>query len=147
MKKTFIFIIGLLALSYQLSLAASQTLNIEINNIKTSKQGVIRIAFFVNEQGFKDEKPLFDVNCDKSKVVNGKLSLEVPIKCGVYGISVIDDENNSGKMEYNLLGVPQKGFGFSNFFLKKMRKPRFKDFSFAVEEKGVKDVNVKMKYF
>lgn len=145
--RTFFLITVLLALSHQLSQAASQTLNIEINNIKSSQRGIIRIAFFVDEKGFKDEDASFEIRCDKSKVKDCKLSVEVPVKCGIWGISVIDDENNSGKMEYNLLGVPKEGFGFSNFSLKKMRKPRFSDFSFAIAEKEIKDIEVKMKYF
>lgn len=144
--KTFMFFATFLAFSFQVSMAASQTLNIKIHNIKSSKGGVIRIALFADEQGFRAEKSLFDVCYDKSKVKGGKLSVEIPVECGIYGISVLDDENNSGKMDYNLLGVPKKGFGFSNFILKKLRKPRFKDFSFTVTDKEQKNIEVKMMY-
>lgn len=144
--RTFFLIIALFALSFKFSMAVSQTLNIEINNIKSSQRGVIRIAFFVNEIGYKTEDASFEIRCDKSQIKDRKLNVEVPVKCGIWGISVIDDENNSGKMEYNLLGIPKEGFGFSNYSLKKMRKPLFSDFSFAIGEKEVKNIEVKMKY-
>lgn len=147
MRTTLLFIIGLLALCCQFSAAASQTLNIEIHNIKPSQEGVIILAFFTDEQTFRAEDVLFCRSFDKSRVKDGRMIVEIPVKCGVYGISVIDDENNSGKMEYNLLGIPKEGFGFSNFNLKKMRKPRFSDFSFVVADKEAKDIQIKMKYF
>ena len=64
---------------------------------------------------------MFFRSFDKSRVKDGRMTVEISVKCGIYGISVIDDENNNGKMEYNLLGIPKEGFGFSNFNLKKMR--------------------------
>jgi uncharacterized protein (DUF2141 family) len=130
-----------------MSFALSQKLNVTICNLKSSTKGTIRIAFFQDEKSFKVENQSFTVNYSKDLIVNGTLCVEIPVKPGVYGLSVLDDENDNGKMEYNLLGVPKEGFGFSNFTIKKMRKPKFKDFSFNVQEKEILDVKVKMKYF
>lgn len=145
-RKIFIFLATFLAFSFQLSLAASQTLTVKIHNIKSSPQGVIRIALFGDEKGFRAEKYLFDMSFDKSRVKSGKLTVNIPVECGVYGVTVLDDENNNGKMDYNMFGIPKKGFGFSNFVLKKLRKPRFKDFSFTVSGKENKNIDVKMMY-
>lgn len=147
MRTILLLITGLLAFGGQFSPAASQTLNIEVCNIKPSREGVILMAFFTDEKAFRAEDVLFFRSFDKSRVKDGRMTVEISVKCGIYGISVIDDENNNGKMEYNLLGIPKEGFGFSNFNLKKMRKPRFSDFSFIVAEKEVKDIKIKMKYF
>ena len=49
-------------------------------------------------------------------------------------------------MGYNMFGIPKKDFGFSNFVLKKLRKPRFKDFSFTVSGKENKKIDVKIMY-
>ena len=147
MKTKLLLLTTLLALGFQFTTAASQTLNVTIKNLKFSSKGIIRIAFFVDEKGFKEENDLFTVNIEKSKIQNGQVNVEIPVKAGIYGLSVIDDENANGKMEYNLLGIPKEGFGFSNFCLRKMRKPRFNDFSLAVADKEVKDIQVKMRYF
>lgn len=146
MKTKFALIVTILFLGLQYPVAASQTLNVTIKNLKKTTNGTIRIAFFGNEADFKKEKILFEVNYEKSKVKNGELCVEIPVKTGTYGLSVLDDENNTGKMEYNRLGIPKKGFGFSNFILRILRKPKFTDFSFHVAEKEEKNIEVKMKY-
>ena len=125
---------------------AAQTMNILVKNIKPNPNGVIRIAFFADEIGFKTERQLFDITFEKEKVKNGELEVIIPVKAGRYGIAVMDDVNNSAKMEYKLLVIPQKGFGFSNFKLKALQKPRFDDFAFDIEKDEVKNVVVYMKY-
>ena len=134
-------------ITFQLSSATSQNLHITIQNLKPSSNGTIRIAIFSNEKGFKDEKEDRLVICEKSEIINGKLKLDIPIKQGTYGISVLDDENNSGKMEYKLIGIPKEGFGFSNYSLKLMKKPKFNDFSFRLCDKETKEILVSMKYY
>ncbi|MHB9056927.1 MAG: DUF2141 domain-containing protein [Paludibacteraceae bacterium] len=128
------------------SVTASQILNVTIYNLKASVKGTLCIAVFTDEDGFKTEKESFIIKCDKAGIKNGEVKVEIPVKAGIYGLSVLDDENNSGKMEYNILGIPKEGFGFSDFYLKKMRKPKFNDFSFKVSNSEVKDILVRMKY-
>ncbi len=127
-------------------LSAAQTMNILVKNIKPNPNGVIRIAFFADENSFNTERQLFDVTFEKGKVKNGELEVTIPIKAGRYGIAVMDDVNNTSKMEYKLLVIPKKGFGFSNFRLKALQKPCFDDFAFNVEKNEVKNVVVYMKY-
>jgi uncharacterized protein (DUF2141 family) len=47
----------------------------------------------------------------------------------------LDDENSTGKMEYNMFGIPREGFGFSNYYHKGLLKPHFDAFSFSVKKK------------
>lgn len=148
MKSTSVILTIIMAfITFQLSSATSQSLRITIQNLKASDKGAIRIAIFCDEKGFKDEKEHRLVVCEKSEIIDGKLKLEIPIKKGIYGISVLDDENNSGKMEYKVIGIPKEGFGFSNYTLKLMKKPKFKDFNFQLCEKETKEILVSMKYF
>lgn len=121
-------------------------MNVTICNLKSSTKGVIRVAIFIDEQGFKDEKDFLTLKYKKSDVKESQLTIEIPVKAGIYGICVLDDENESGKMEYNLLRIPKEGFGLSNFKLKKLRKPKFNDFSFEITDNEVKDIQVIMKY-
>jgi uncharacterized protein (DUF2141 family) len=123
-----------------------QTLDIQIKNIRVGK-GQICVAVFANEAGFKAEKTVWETKCPKSKVVNGELRLKIRIQPGKYGLSVLDDENENGKMEYRLFGIPSEGFGFSNYYQKGIRKPAFDDFSFIVEKDEVRIITVFMKYF
>ena len=74
------------------------------------------------------------------------MKIKLKLKPGVYGITILDDENNNGKPEYNFIGLPKEGYGFSNFFLRGINRPQFNDFDFVVG-KNDKKVYVKMKYF
>lgn len=146
MRTKIIFTLSLLFTIIQTGAAVSQSLNVTIKNLKNNTKGSVRVAVFSDEKGFKSEKDFFTVVCDKKTMKNGQIQVTIPISIGIYGISVLDDENDNGKMEYNLLGIPKEGFGFSNFCLRKLRKPKFSDFCFTVKDKEVKDIVVKMRY-
>ena len=64
---------------------------------------------------------------------------------GTYGITLIDDENKSGELNKNMLGIPKEGFGFSDFFMEKMKKPAFDDFKVNVKNQNNK-ISIRVKY-
>ena len=74
------------------------------------------------------------------------MTIKLKLKPGIYGITVLDDKNNDGKMEYNFIGMPKEGYGFSNFTDRILSRPEFKKFDFVLGTND-KTVYVKMKYF
>jgi uncharacterized protein (DUF2141 family) len=136
----------LLFFSLAIFLMSAQTLDIHIKDIRNQK-GQLCIAVFANQDGFNAEKTLYDLKCTKNEVVNGELHLQLPFRSGKFGVSVLDDENGTGKMEYGFLGIPKKGFGFSNYYLKGLCKPVFDNFSFDIKKNEIKLLEIKMKYF
>ena len=123
----------------------AQTLNIEISNIR-SKKGNILVGVFKNNEDFKKEKTIFDKSYSKCNLKNGALTIKLKLEPGIYGISILDDKNCDGEMEYNFIGLPKEGYGFSNFFHRGMNRPVFDDFDFTVSKKDL-TVYVKMRYF
>ncbi len=124
----------------------AQTLEVIISNIRTNK-GQLCVAIFDNEDGFKKEQPCWEKSYSKSSIEQGKIVLTICIPTGTYGLSVLDDEDGDRKMNYNLIGVPQEGFGFSGYRHKGIRKPPFNNFIFRVEENQTEKIVVEMKYF
>ena len=61
-------------------------------------------------------------------MTNGMLKTTIEIESGVYGLSILDDENSDAKMEYNMVGMPKEGFGFSNYYHSGFTKPNYKQF-------------------
>ena len=112
-------------------LIGSQTLKIRIINIRNSN-GQMCIAVFANDEEFNIEKPCWTTTCSKTQIVNNEMYIVIPVKPGRYAISVLDDENKNGKMDYKLIRLPLEGFGFSNFIQKGLKKPKFKDFSIDI---------------
>ena len=142
LKFTTIFLL----LVYPGTFVSSQTLDIKITNIQNHK-GQLCIAVFDSQKGFFQEKVYWDTCICKKNRGNYEAHILIPIKSGRYGLSILDDENGSRKMEYNFLGIPCEGFGFSNYYQKGIRKPTFDDFSFYVEKNETKVLQVDMKYF
>ncbi len=124
----------------------AQTLDVHITNIRNTK-GQLCLAIFTDEEDFKDEKTCWVMKCDKKDLVNGEFQIKIEFRSGTYGMSVLDDENYDGRMDYNLLGIPREGFGFSNYFHKGILKPTFDDFKFDIQKNEIKKLLVKMKYF
>jgi len=55
------------------------------------------------------------------------------IEAGLYGVSVVHDENNDGTLETNFIGIPKEGRGASNNAKAKFGPPSFDDASFKLE--------------
>ena len=123
----------------------AQNLDVHIVNIR-NKNGQLCLAMFADEVHFKKEKTCWVMKCSKKDIVNGEFHIKIPFQSGEWGFSVLDDENGSGKMEYNFIGVPREGFGFSDYFLKGLHRPTFNDFSFKIVKNETKTIIVRMKY-
>lgn len=54
---------------------------------------------------------------------------------GEYAIAVFQDENNSGKMDKNILGLPTEGWCLSNNFRPNLKRPTYEDCNFVYNEK------------
>ena len=129
-----------------IDLASAQIIEVHVKNIQTLT-GQLCVAVFANQAGFNAERTVWEAKFQKGTVVNGDFNFKIPVKPGCYGVSVLDDVNRSGKMEYRLFGIPKEGFGFSDYIQKGIRKPKFDDFSFVTEKNEIKTINVVMKYF
>jgi uncharacterized protein (DUF2141 family) len=144
MRKSHLSVIWiLLALSTSLN---AQIINLTIKDIR-SKEGSICVGIFANEHEFESEQPIEYKTVSKSKIESCSLQIQIPCNAGHFGISVLDDENNSGKMEYKILGIPREGFGFSNYYHKGLKRPTFDNFDFYIEKNETKHITVKMKYY
>lgn len=129
-----------------IQLITAQKICVNISNIRNNK-GQLCVAVFKNQSDFKLEKPCMDTFFNKDSVRNGEFKFEMTLKPGEYGLSVLDDENKSRHLEYTIIGIPKEGFGFSGFYLKGIRKPRFNDFSFVLGRNETKQIKICMKYF
>lgn len=129
-----------------LSTGFAQTLEITISNIRTNK-GQLCVALFDSEERFKKEQSCWEKFYSKSQFEKGEVVLMICVSPGTYGLSVLDDENMDGRMNYNMIGIPQEGFGFSGYRHKGIRKPSFNNFIFRVEENQTLKIEVEMKYF
>jgi uncharacterized protein (DUF2141 family) len=125
--------------------AFPQNLTIEISGIKNDK-GLIQLSVYRDKETFADETPFHIYNFNKEKMVEGKMTVIIPdLPSGIYGIALIDDKNENGKMDYHLF-FPCEGFGFSNYYFKGSRKPEFESFAFQISGEYL-TVRINVQYF
>lgn len=125
----------------------AQVVDIEITNIRNDK-GSILLGVFTDHEGFAEEEAIIDIILSKEKMENGNLKLILELEPGTYGISVLDDENDNGEMDYNFLGIPKEGFGFSNYLHTALRRPVFENFKFDLSgSQRRKKILIKMTYY
>jgi uncharacterized protein (DUF2141 family) len=114
-----------------------------VTGIRSAK-GKIILNVFKDNAGYNDEKPYKTLSFDKNAMVNGNtLTVSVKLEPGVYGFTMVDDENGNGKIDKNFIGMPKEGFGFSNFFMEKMKKPTFDEFKVDLTSSHKIDIRVK----
>jgi len=121
-----------------------QTVTLSIEGIRLDK-GVVAFGVYRNQKQFDEDKPEIKKVFAKKNLKSGKLTVQFQLTPGMYGIALLDDENNDRKMNYNMIGMPKEGFGFSNYNSSGLSKPNFSDFDFEVKP-GENKVNIKMRY-
>jgi len=143
----YISIISLFFISISLTsfVTIDKTVEITITGIRNNK-GEIRVGIFKDDESFQDEKSFRSIKFDKLKLSNGTLHVKFEIEHGEYGLSFVDDENNNAKMDYNFIGLPKEGFGFSNYYHAGFTKPHFNDFKFKHLPNQKTKVVMKVRY-
>ncbi len=125
----------IMILFWQLPLSAQETtLFIQVEGIRNEK-GQLVAAVFLSQSDFDQERTFYEKAFDKSHMINGRLILKLGLPAGIYGISILDDEDGDQKMKYNRIGIPREGFGFVNCETKGLRKPGFSDFKTELRQK------------
>jgi len=110
----------------------------------SSRGGQVCIAVFDSDENFRIEKPLKDKILIRSAHDGDTLTVSLQLPEGMYGISVLDDSNSDSRMNYGFAGIPLEGFGFSGYRQKRLKRPRFSDFSF--KHSSNTQVEIRMTY-
>ncbi|HVA12629.1 MAG TPA: DUF2141 domain-containing protein [Stellaceae bacterium] len=101
-----------LLLSPLAAAARAADLTVTVTDIDNAK-GSVRAALYDSEASFG--KPPLAKAALKTNAVAGSVSFVVhDLPAGKYAVASFHDENDSGKLTTNALGVPTEGYGFSN---------------------------------
>jgi uncharacterized protein (DUF2141 family) len=71
----------------------------------------------------------------------------VGLPAGTYAVSVLHDENSDGKMDFNWIGMPTKGYGFSNDAKAMPLPPSFHAASFEYDGRGLLVISIDIVYW
>lgn len=123
---------------------ANGCLTVEINGLRNQK-GMVCLSLFSGEQGFPNESD----RAIASRFVEAKedsvLAIFDQLSPGEYAVAVIHDDNEDGKLNTGIFGIPKEGFGFSRNPKIGMRAPKFEETAVQVSGDDTK-IQIDMKY-
>jgi uncharacterized protein (DUF2141 family) len=134
----------LLVLSFFTS-SVSHNVEVVISNIRSNK-GQIIIGIYKDQASFDKEKSFLIKKFDKKNMQQEFLIIKFDLEPGIYGLTLLDDENNDAKMEYNFVGMPKEGFGFSNYYHTGFTRPKFESFKVEVKKDILNKSKIKIRY-
>ncbi len=111
--------------------AEAADLTVTVRQVR-STQGIIAISVFDSAQTFLG----YHREIVARDVVANQGDMPIVFKGlppGEYAVVAYHDENNSGDIDTNFLGIPTEGFGFSNGAKAFLGPPEFKDAAVPVE--------------
>lgn len=121
------------------------TLNLQINSIRND-QGSVLVSVYDRADGFPDD-PEAALHVRKVKARAGNMTIVFKdLAPGTYAVAFIHDENDNGKLDTNIVGIPKEGFGFSNDPRIRFGAPSFSSSAFELRPPGA-TASAKMKYF
>jgi uncharacterized protein (DUF2141 family) len=141
------FIIPFLILFFTAQCFTSTAQNVEltIKGIRSTK-GQLLIGIFKDNESFQKEKSYKNLKIEKTDVINGTLTVKFSFEAGIFGFTLLDDENSNGKMDYNFIGFPLEGFGFSNYYHRGFTKPDFSSFSLTLTKTLDQKIVIEIRY-
>jgi uncharacterized protein (DUF2141 family) len=120
-------------------------ITIEINNLRNS-DGAVLISLFNDEDNFPGnaEKAIGKA---KAEIIKGTATATFKdISFGAYAVAILHDENKNLKMDFNFLGIPKEGYGFSNDAKGLFGPPAFNKAAFLIDS-NFKKIKIKATYF
>jgi len=124
--------------------AVGVALTVRVSGLNNDR-GRVAVALFASADAFPDQKRALAGQL--TRIQNGKASVRFAnVRPGVYAVAVLHDENENSKMDFNFLGMPLEGYGFSNDASAMFGPPSFDAASFKLAARD-SFVPVKVRYF
>ncbi len=102
----------------------SGKLVVKVEGARNGK-GLIRVALWNQSGGFPVD-PRKALTGASTAIVDGEAVVTFQdIPAGSYAVSAYHDENQNGKLDINMVGIPKEEYGFSNGARAKIGPPSF----------------------
>jgi uncharacterized protein (DUF2141 family) len=123
---------------------ASVALTVRVQGLSNDR-GRVAVALFASAEAFPDQKRA--LTGQLAKIEKGRAAVRFEgLRPGIYAVAVLHDENENSKMDFNFLGMPLEGYGFSNDASAAFGPPSFQAASFKLQPRN-SFIPVRMRYF
>ena len=120
------------------------TLTVKVSDMR-SRKGKLIFGVFITADGFPSDQSR-SVAWEVKAVEGDTVTFATELPPGTYGASVLHDENENGKMDVNLVGIPKEGYGVTNNPKPKFRAARFSESTFELPAGG-REMTISLQYF
>ncbi|MGA2409887.1 MAG: DUF2141 domain-containing protein [Candidatus Binataceae bacterium] len=143
---TYVFALALLIASASSSRAASGNgIRVVVKGLRDN-QGRVGCSLFNGPNGFPRDRTKAFRGMWTHKQNNVAVCDFTGVPAGTYAATVLDDSNMNGKMDFNVIGLPKKGYGFSNDAKATLSPPSFSAASFKYSGQGILPVPINIVY-
>ena len=123
---------------------ATTQLTIHVTDLRNHK-GQLIFGVFTSADGFPSV-PAKSVNWQIKDADADTVTFTAALPPGVYGASVLHDENRNAKMDKNIAGIPLEGYGVTNNPKPGFRAATFKESTFTLPPEGA-TMTISLQYF
>jgi uncharacterized protein (DUF2141 family) len=123
---------------------ASTNLVVSVKGLRNDT-GQVAVALFKSGKGFPDQKRALKGQVVAISHKQARLRFR-NLAPGTYALAVLHDENKNDEMDFNLLGMPLEGYGFSNDASAMFGPPSFDEAKFTVGQDDARHT-VHIRYF
>ncbi len=125
--------------------ASCPGIHVTILNIRNSL-GTVDCALFSSAGGFPRDTLRSAMRLTAMKVPDRTAHCDFEdVPAGRYALVVLHDENMNGRIDYNWLGVPREGYGFSNDAHGTLGAPSFEQAAFVYGGKAL-ELTISLRY-
>jgi len=121
--------LSLLLVMSQQANAADLTVN--ISEVSQGK-GHVMVGLYSGTEAFSTGKASYGSRVKASNEQEQVVFKDLP--AGDYAVKIYQDENSNQKLDFNFMGIPKEGYGYSNN-VGRFGRPAYQEAKFTVEEK------------
>ena len=141
MKLTNILSVATLSILMSTTMAVSSAeLSIKVTDINI-QQGHLLVVLYDSEEAFDNKGKSLQMSRIQVTEQSHNLTFK-GLEAGTYAVKMFHDENDNGKLDTNLVGIPSEGYGFSNN-AGSMGPASFKDASFSITDNS--EISIKLR--
>ena len=123
---------------------AATPLTVQVNGLRNDR-GRLAVALFASAAGFPRRESA--LRGQMVRIAGGRAAVTFrDLPPGVYAVAVLHDENDNEKMDFNFLGMPLEGYGFSNDAAALFGPPSFDRAAFRLLPRP-STVSIRARYF
>lgn len=122
----------------------SGALTVHVSQLRNDR-GRVAVALFTSAKDFPDQRRALAGRL--TRIRDGRAAVRFDgLPPGKYAVAVLHDENQNDEMDFNFLGMPLEGYGFSNDASALFGPPSFAAAAFTLRPRP-SSITVQTRYF